>query len=365
MKNDEQYMKRALELARNGRGRTSPNPMVGAVIVKDERTIGEGWHEQAGGPHAEINALAAAGDAARGATMYVTLEPCTVHGRTPQCAPALAKAGLKRVVVAMTDPNPQVSGRGITALKKGGVEVTEGVLKHEARRLNEIYNKYITTGVPFVMVKVAMSLDAKIAAPGGSARWITGEGSRRMVHELRAEYDAVMTGIGTVLADNPSLTARVEDVAVRQPLRIILDSQGKTPLDALMVTTASDAPTMLVTTNVISLEKMDRLAKAGVEVVIMRAENGRIPLRDLLVELGEREITSIMVEAGAVLTSALIDEFLYDKVTFFVAPKLLGSGALSFYNGAARQDVNKALAMDVRHIERTDDDIVIEAYRRD
>lgn len=359
------YMKRALELAARGRGRTSPNPMVGAVVVKDGRVIGEGWHQQAGGPHAEVFALEEAGEAARGATLYVTLEPCSIFGRTPPCVPLVIQSGVTRVCIASRDPNPKVDGQGSAALRQAGLVVEEGLLEEESRNLNEVYNKHITTGQPFVLVKVAMSLDGAVAAQSGDARWISGAESRARTHQLRAEYDAILTGSGTVRADDPLLTARLEDPNPRQPLRIILDSRGSIPLQARLVATAKEFPTLLVTTEQAAPEKIDSLKGSGVEVLVLESRQGHIPLPELLSRLGQRGISGVMVEGGPTLVTAFINARLFDKLVFFMAPKLLGADALPFYCGAGPRKVNDALALDIRRVGHCGADLSIEAYPRE
>lgn len=361
---EEQYMRRALELAAKGRGFTGPNPMVGAVIVKDGRIVGEGCHEHVGEAHAEINALSQAGAEARDATMYLTLEPCVTQGRTPPCAPAVAKAGIKEVVLGAKDPNPKVAGRGITALQKAGVSVIEGILSAEAKRLNEAYNKYITTGTPFVTLKVAMSLDGRVATSTGDSRWITGDAARQRVHEMRSAAGALITGAGTIKADNPSLTVRLDGRQAHQPIRIVLDTEGSISMDSEVVKTAKHIPTIVATTNEISLDKTNKLARADVEVLIVGMRSARVPIRELLAELGEREIASVMVEAGSALTTSFIEENLFDKIVFFIAPKLVGSDGIPFYKETGLAEIKGALKLDIRDVERFGDDIMIETYRK-
>lgn len=362
---DMLYMKRALELAARGRGRTSPNPMVGAVVVKEDRIIGEGWHQRAGGPHAEVFALEEAGEAARGAALYVTLEPCSIFGRTPPCAPAVIRSGITRVIIASRDPNPRVDGQGSAALRQAGLVVEEGLLEEEARSLNEVYHKYITTGRPFVLVKVAMSLDGAVAAQSGDARWISGAESRARTHQLRAEYDAILTGSGTVAADDPLLTARSQDPEARQPLRIILDSRGSISATARLVTTAGEFPTLLVTTEQAPPEKIELLKRAGLEALVLESRQGRIPLPELLSELGRRKITGVLVEGGPTLVTAFINEGLFDKLVFFMAPKLLGADARPFYCEIGPPRVNDALTLDIRRVGQCGADVIIEAYPRE
>ena len=301
---DEDYMREALRIARYAEGRTSPNPLVGAVIVRDGRIIAEGWHRKAGTPHAEIHALRMAGDLARGATLYVTLEPCSHYGRTGPCAKAVAEAGIARVVVAMQDPNPKVAGRGMEMLRAAGVEVCCGVLAAEAARLNEVFLHWITTGLPFVALKTAMTLDGKIATHTGDSQWITGEASRLRVHELRDRYDAILVGIGTVLHDDPSLTTRLPDRQGKHPLRIVLDSMARTPRTAKLLTDGA-APTLIAVTARAPQERVAALRQAGAEVLVC-GEGPRVDARALLKARGEREMSSVFVEGGGRVNASLL-----------------------------------------------------------
>ena len=319
---DEQYMRQALALAEQARGGTSPNPLVGALIVKNGAVVGRGWHQQAGMPHAEIHALADAGHQAQGACMYVTLEPCSHHGRTGPCTEAIIRAGVHRVVAAMTDPNPAVAGQGFRQLRENGVEVVEGVLAHEAARQNDIFLTWITTGKPFIALKSAMTLDGKIATGKGDSRWITCAASRQFVHQLRSQYDAVLVGIGTVLADNPQLTNRTPDGG-KNPIRLVLDSQARTPLDSHVIADGQ-APTIIVVAEDAPSDRVEALRLAGVDILVMPRKKDRIDLPLLLAELGRRPITSILVESGGAVNGSLIDDGLADKVYWFIAPKLTG-----------------------------------------
>ncbi len=325
--NDTAFMARALALARRAAGRTSPNPLVGAVVVKDGRVVGEGYHQKAGTPHAEVHALAAAGTGARGATLYVTLEPCSHHGRTPPCTEAILAAGVRRVVAAVQDPNPRVAGRGFERLREAGVEVTAGVLEEEARRLNEAFFVYVTAGRPFVAMKTAMTLDGKIATACGESRWISGEASRALAHRLRSELDAVMVGIGTALADDPQLTARPPGTASRDPVRIVVDSALRLPPDARLLQLDSPAPTWVATTERAPAERRRALEAAGAEVLVLPERDGRVDLAALMAELGRREVTSVLLEGGATLNAAALAAGVVDKVLCFVAPKVVGGAA--------------------------------------
>lgn len=375
---DEKYMQLALQYASFAKGRTSPNPLVGAVIVKDGRIVGTGWHRKAGTPHAEIHALNMAGELAKGATIYVTLEPCAHEGRTGPCAEALVKAGIARAVIATIDPNPQVSGKGVDILKQAGIDVTVGVCEKEAKQLMEVFLKWIATGRPFTVWKTAMSLDGKIAAAGGESQWITGDEARAFGHGLRDEYDAIMAGIGTVLADDPSLTTRLNEGAQKplaegrwvaasladknitpvghSPVRIIVDSLARTPLDSEVVTDGK-AATIIAVSPKAPAQRIAALRQAGVEVLMVppgqkNSENSKAPetagsaeppeapeasetsedtgakvnLTRLMEMLGDksRGITSVLVEGGGTLAFSLLEAGLVDKVHAFVAPMLLG-----------------------------------------
>ncbi|MHB1420499.1 MAG: bifunctional diaminohydroxyphosphoribosylaminopyrimidine deaminase/5-amino-6-(5-phosphoribosylamino)uracil reductase RibD [Bacillota bacterium] len=324
---DIHYMKRALALARMALGRTSPNPMVGALVVKSGKVVGKGYHHQAGTPHAEIHALRQAGTAARGATMYVNLEPCSHYGRTPPCAQAVLEAGIIRVVAAMTDPNPVVAGKGLQMLRDGGAQVKVGILEEEAKRLNEVFIKYITTGKPFGVLKAALTLDGKIATRTGDSQWISGEESRKYVHRLRDRYDAVMVGIGTVLADNPMLTTRLPKGTGRDPVRVIVDSHLRIPLDARVVVHGSCAPTIIAALTGQNPQKVAALQARGVEVLELDELEGRVDMEVLMASLGRRGITSVLVEGGAEINASALRQGIVDKVLFFIAPMLFGGSA--------------------------------------
>ena len=319
---DEIFMREALRIARNAEGRTSPNPLVGAVIVRDGSIVAEGWHRKAGTPHAEVHALRMAGDLAKGATLYVTLEPCAHVGRTGPCAVAVRDAGIRRVVVAMGDPNPLVAGKGIQILRDAGVEVTVGVCEAEARQLNEVFLHWITTGQPFVVLKTAMTLDGKIATAAGASKWITGEAARLRVHELRDRYDAILAGIGTALADDPSLTTRLPDRTGKNPVRIIVDSNARLPLTSNVVTDGQ-AQTIVAVTEAAPEERVAALRAHGVDVLTC-GTGSHVDLVQLMQELGRREIASVLVEGGGTVNFSLLAAGLVDKVHAFVAPKIVG-----------------------------------------
>lgn len=328
---DESFLRRALRLARRGIGRTSPNPCVGAVIVRDGRVIGEGWHRRAGQPHAEVEALrdaARRGERTRGATIYVTLEPCCTHGRTPPCTDAILAAGLRRVVIAATDPNPQHAGRGLKILGQAGVTVvvagSECQVAGDAARLNEVFNHWMVQRTPFVTVKAAMTLDGKIATAGGESKWITGEPARRVGQRLRFATDAVLVGINTVLADNPSLTARDAGGRTRKPVRrVVLDALARTPPTAAVASDEFAALTTVVVSRAAPARRVQALA-GRVRVLVAPARDGRINLRWLLKRLGGEGVTSLLVEGGGEVNAAFLEAGLAQRVAFFYAPKILG-----------------------------------------
>ncbi len=353
------YMAEALRLAALAAGRTSPNPLVGAVIVKDGEVIGRGYHHKAGTPHAEVHALAEAGDKAAEATAYVSLEPCSHYGRTPPCVQALIQAGVKKVVIAMEDPNPLVSGKGITQLQAAGIEVEVGDMEQEARRLNEVFIKFITTLLPFVVFKTAMSLDGKISTSAGESRWITGPVTRQWVHSLRNRYDGIMVGINTVLADDPELTCRIP--GGRDPVRLVVDSKLRLPLGARIIRSSVTAPLILGTTTQAPSGKIFSLEATGVQVLVY--DEPQVPLKQFMLDLAKLEITSILLEGGSTVAWSMLEAGLVDKVHFCIAPKLIGgAGAPGPLGGRGASKLAKALALgDLQH-ERSGSDIIITAY---
>lgn len=358
-------MAQALELARQVLGTTSPNPAVGAIVVRDGQVVGRGATRPPGGPHAERVALAEAGELARGATLYVTLEPCCHHGRTPPCTEAIIAAGIAEVHVATLDPNPLVNGRGVQALAGRGIRVVVGEHEAEARRLNEWFFKYITAGRPFVLAKYAMTLDGKIAARTGDSRWVTGPAARAFVHRLRAQVDAVMVGVGTVLADDPALTARPEEFggepAARQPLRVVVDSRGRTPLEARVLD--GSAPTLIATTALADPERLAAFQARGAEVLVLPTVDGRVDLVALLGELGRRQVAWALVEGGGRLLGSLFGRGLIDKVLAFVAPKLIGGGdAPGPIGGTGRPRMAEAVRLADVEIERLGEDLLVSGY---
>jgi len=322
---DLSAMRRALELAGRGAGHVEPNPMVGAVVARGDTIVGEGWHERFGGPHAEVAALAAAGAAARGATLYVTLEPCCHHGKTPPCTEAIFTAGIARVVVAAGDPFPQVSGGGLEALREAGIVVESGLLCTEANRLTAPYRMLVEQGRPWVIAKWAMSLDGRIAGADPSDRWISSAASRGIVHALRGRVDAIAVGIGTALADDPLLTPRPP--GPRQPLRVVLDSRCRLPRGSNLVRTSREAPVLVACGPAASVDRIAALREAGCEVWQSASQDAVERLRGLLAELGSRRITNLLVEGGAEVFRSLFAAGLADEVLAFVAPRLLGDAA--------------------------------------
>ena len=321
----EHFMDRALRLARKGEGRASPNPMVGAVIVKDGRIIGEGYHVCCGESHAEINAIRGARESIAGATFYVTLEPCTHQGRTPPCVQALIRERPGRVVIGAIDPNPVVAGRGVAALRAQGIETVVGIREEECRRLNEKFFKFMTTGLPFVTLKYAQTLDGRIAGAGGHSRWISSLPARRYAHRLRSVHDAVLVGAGTVRHDDPELTVRL--VRGKNPLRIVLDSRLNIPLKAGILRDQDRAPTLVVAAPNAPEDKLQALAGLGVETLLVAATAaGEIKLPELFRKLGQRGITSVLVEGGGAIITSVLRERLADRLAVVVAPKIIGRG---------------------------------------
>jgi diaminohydroxyphosphoribosylaminopyrimidine deaminase / 5-amino-6-(5-phosphoribosylamino)uracil reductase len=376
---DEKYMKRALELAKKGIGYTSPNPLVGAVIVKHGRIIGEGYHMAYGGNHAEVNAFLNTTEDVRGATMYVTLEPCSHYGKTPPCANAIVEKGIKKVVIGLLDPNPLVAGKGIEILRRNGIEVVtveniesksieagtgvSEVLEDECKRVNEIFLKYIVTGLPFCILKTAMTLDGKIASYTGQSKWITNELSRKYVHELRHRVSAIMVGIGTVLADDPLLTTRLECAVGKDPIRIIVDSSAKIPLEAKILHVKSKAKTILVTTEKADKDKLKVLEEMGIEIIITPLKNHRVDLVYLMKKLGERKIDSVLLEGGSELNYSALEEGIVDKINAFIAPKIIGgNSAKTSIGGIGKATMEEAILVKNMKIHNFDTDLMIEGY---
>ncbi len=337
---DEKWMRRAIELARQGRGHVEPNPMVGCVIVREDHVVGEGYHRQFGGPHAEVDAIQHAGSSARGAVLYVNLEPCCHTGKTPPCTDAILRAGIRRVVVAMKDPNPQVAGKGIELLRNAGLVVRVGVLEKEAALLNAAYLKLITTGLPYVHAKWAMSLDGKIATTTGRSRWISSEQSRAHAHQLRGLVDAIVVGINTVFSDDPLLTPRPP--GPRTPVRIVLDTRGRIPLESQLVRTAREAPVVVTVGPDAPSERVARLQEAGVEVLRLTQTDRCVRVLELLNELGRRQMTHVLVEGGSEVLGSFFRTGEVDEVHVYVAPKVLGgTSALTPVGGPGFPDLYK------------------------
>lgn len=351
------FMKEALRRARRGRGRTSPNPVVGAVIVRGSEVVGSGAYLGPGTPHAEAAALREAGPKAKGATMYVTLEPCVHHGMTPPCTEAIASGGIARVVVAMEDPDPRVSGAGSSDLRDRGIRVILGEGEEQARRLNRAYITHRRLGRPFVTLKAAVTLDGRTAAVDGSSRWITGEEARRDAHRERASSDAVCVGVGTVIQDDPQLTAREVRVH-RQPLRVVVDSSGRTPATAKVLD--DEAPTVVAVGA--DAPRNQGLVSAGAEVVLLGGEGGRVSIPLLLKSLAERGVLSLMVEGGPTLAGSFVSEGLVDRYLFYMAPRLLGSpGTRGVFEGWSAPVVGQARRLRVASIRRMGEDLRVEA----
>jgi len=357
---DEEYMRLALTLAAQARGRTSPNPMVGCVIVRDGRIVGQGYHRQAGTPHAEVHALSAAGDLAEGSTLYVTLEPCCHIGRTPPCADAIIRAGVKRVVAAMVDPNPLVAGKGLARLREAGVEVATGLLATEAARLNEAFLKAITVGLPWVTYKAAFTVDGQIAAASGDSYWVSNEASRQMAHQMRNDHDVIMVGSETVLHDDPQLNCRCQ--GGRDPVRLVVDGELRTPVTARILRSSPAAPCILATSQAAPAAKIAELAALpGVEIWSYPSLR-HVPLRDLAADIQKRGWNSILLEGGSKLAGAMLDAGLIDKIEFFLAPKLLGSQGLAPFAGRERRRMAEALPLHDWTISVATGDIHLTAY---
>ena len=364
---DREFMALALRLAAKGRGHTSPNPMVGAVIVNRGKIVGQGSHRKAGGPHAEVLAVSQAGSRANGGTLYVTLEPCShLKKRTPPCVPLVITSGVRRVVVAMVDPNPQVSGRGIAQLKRAGIQVEVGCLEAEAQQLNEAYIHRVQTGRPFTILKAGMTLDGQIATAGGESQWITGDEARSQAHRLRADVDAVLVGIGTVLRDDPQLTARLGSdpvqLAPRQPLRVVVDSRLRIPLRAAVLQRQEDAHTVIATTRLAPLKKIERLQARGIDVLIMPNAGGHLNLTALWTRLGQLGVTSLLVEGGSELNAAVLRAGLPQRLMCFVAPLLLGGqNAKGLFGGISPRRLRDAVPLKNLRMEPVGRDMLIQA----
>jgi diaminohydroxyphosphoribosylaminopyrimidine deaminase/5-amino-6-(5-phosphoribosylamino)uracil reductase len=356
---DESYMKEALRLAGKGSGRTSPNPMVGAIIVRGNRIIGRGYHREFGGRHAEIDAIENAPANLRGTTFYITLEPCSHFGKTPPCVDRILKAKPARVVVGSADPNPLVSGKGIRLLRRHGIEVSTGVLEEECRALNEVFFRYMTTGYPFVTVKYAQTLDGRIATRSGRSRWISSPPSLRFAHRLRSLHDSILVGAGTVVKDDPELTCRL--VKGRNPRRVIIDSTLRIPLSSKVLLDQNRAKTTIFTTAGARRQKLRTLGDRGVDVRVAEGDTGgHIDLRKLLKALGREGVSSVLVEGGAGVITAFLGAGLVDRLVVITAPKVLGKG-IEAVGDLGIDDLDRAVRFEIKKIIRSGDDIVIDA----
>lgn len=362
MKEDINYMKLALRLAKKGAGWVNPNPMVGAVIVKDKEIIGQGYHEYFGGPHAEVNAFNTCKKSPRGATLYVTLEPCVHHGKTPPCAELIVKKGIKRVVIAMKDPNPLVNGKGVELMENNNVKVETGLLEEEAARLNEVFIKFITTRKPFCLYKAAMTLDGKIASVSGDAQWISGEASLKLVHKLRHDYAAIMVGIGTVLKDNPKLDARRRWKISKNPLKVIVDSLARISLDS-NVMKINPQLTLLAVTQQADSRKLAEIRRMGAQVVVCPEKDAQVDLEYLMLALGLMDIDSVFLEGGGTLAFSAMRDQIIDKVMLFITPRFIGGKkAPTVLEGDGIRKLSDAIPFSISAIKRVKEDILIEGY---
>ncbi len=359
----EHYMRLALRLARRGEGKVSPNPMVGSVIVKGNVIVGEGYHHRAGAAHAEVEALQKAGHKTRGADMYVTLEPCCTKGRTGPCTEAIIASGIKRVFVGVKDPSPEVNGRGIRKLRARGITVKSGILENECRRLNEIFFKYIATGQPFVILKAALTLDGNIATESGESQWITHFPARRFAHGLRSRVDGILVGRGTVVKDVPRLTVRLSPQRGKPPVRIVLDSRLRIPLNAPLFSSLKEAPTWVMTTSGASLKKVRILESRGIKVIRARERNGQVSMKDCLKRLGMEGLTSILVEGGASVNTSLLEERLVDKIYFCYGPLILGGKRSKRVVGREKVErLSSAFTVKDIRARKLGEDILVEGY---
>ncbi len=358
-------MLRALELAERGRGMVEPNPMVGALVVKDGNVLAEGWHERFGGPHAEVIALdrtSASGGQAKGATLYVTLEPCAHFGKTPPCVEKIISSGIRKVVFPLIDPNPLTSGKGRQGLLEAGIEVVEGVLREESKKLNAPFFKLMTTGMPYVIAKWAMSLDGKTATHTGDSRWVSSKESREYVHKVRSQVDAVVVGINTVLRDDPLLTSRIAGgIRLRRTKRIVLDSQARLPMDCKLLKSLEESEVIIATTTSAPEEKVEALKKAGGEVLILKGDERGVDPAEVLKVLGQRQYTNVLLEGGGALTASFFEKGLVDRVMVFISPKIIGGEeAKSPVGGKGVASVKESVRLKEIQITRFAEDVLIE-----
>lgn len=356
---DEFYMKRALKLAGKGEGRVSPNPMVGAVIVKEDRIIGEGYHKEFGKAHAEINAINNVSGIIEGATFFVTMEPCSHYGKTPPCVDRIIEVRPSKVVIGTADPNPLVSGKGIEILKRHGIKTEVGILEEECRKLNETFFKFIRTRTPFITLKFAQTIDGRIATSTGHSKWISSEPSLKFAHRLRNIHDGVMVGAGTILKDDPELTVRY--VRGKNPLRIVVDSTLRIEANARVLKNQEKAKTIIVTTPLCNKEKLSQLTGAGIEILIINNDNKkRVDLKELLIELGKKEISSVLVEGGSEIITSFLKEKIADRLVIIIAPKIMGTGTPAVGDlGIKRMD--DLIKLSSRKVFRKGNDIIIDA----
>lgn len=351
----------AYNLAKKGCGGVNPNPLVGAVIVKKDKIIGEGYHEIFGGPHAEVNAFRSAKESVEGATMYVTLEPCSHYGKTPPCAQAIVDNKIARVVIGMLDPNPLVSGRGVKLLQDNGIDVESGFLSAELTQMNRFFLKYIQSKLPYVIMKTAMTLDGKIATRTGDSRWVSNEQSRARVHQLRNELMGIMVGVDTVIADDPILTTRLDNGRNgRNPIRIVVDSKGRIPLDSKILNTHAEAKTIVALTSAANQEKIRQIEALGNEVIVVAEKKGRVDLNKLMLSLGEKGIDGILLEGGATLNYAALESEIVDEVHAYIAPKIIGGQAAKTpVGGDGIEKMKDAVNLQNIRFENIADDILI------
>ncbi len=360
---DRKYMDLAIAMAKMGWGATNPNPLVGAVVVKDDLVIGRGYHRGPGEMHAEMEALSDLGDETRGATLYVNLEPCCHFGNTPPCVNIIKEKGITRVVAAMKDPNPKVNGKGIDALKQSGIEVLVGVLEEEAVKLNEIFVKYISSDLPFVIMKSAMTLDGKTACENGDSFWVSGEEARNEAQYVRRRVASIMVGVNTVINDNPRLTVRVPREETRNPLRVVVDSTGKTPADSYIVETAQEIPTLIATTELINDMHEKVLLDKGVVLLKLPSLNGKVDVISLMRHLHSMGVDSVLLEGGSRLNASCVNAGVVDKLMVYVAPKILGGeNALTLVGGEGINAMKDALPVRFMTVRRIGEDICIEGY---
>ncbi|MGQ1911172.1 bifunctional diaminohydroxyphosphoribosylaminopyrimidine deaminase/5-amino-6-(5-phosphoribosylamino)uracil reductase RibD [Marinifilum sp. RC60d5] len=360
MNRDYEYMQMAFELAKKGVGKVNPNPLVGAVIVKNDKVIGEGFHEYYGGPHAEVNAFRSAKESVEGATMYVTLEPCSHYGKTPPCAEAIVKNRISRVVIGMLDPNPLVAGKGVKILEDHGIKVDYGYLCEELTDMNRVFLKYIQCKLPYVVMKTAMTLDGKIASRTGDSRWVSNEKSRAKVHELRNELSAIMVGVDTVIADDPMLTTRLESNKGRNPIRIVVDSNLRTPLDSKILNSSDEAKTIVAVTKSAKADRIKAVEVLGNKVLMFNSSDGRVHLADLMAKLGKEGIDGILLEGGATLNFSALEAEIVDEVVAFIASKIIGgAGAKSPVGGDGIELMKNAIQLNDIKIDQFDQDIML------